>query len=72
MQTFLRLPEIKKITGLSKMTIYRKMGRGEFPRPWQLSNQAVGWLEQEVEEWMKTRAPATRLSRHHRELEHTV
>lgn len=41
----LRLPEVKRETGLSKATIYRKIKAGEFPKPVPLSDNAVGWFQ---------------------------
>ena len=48
----LRLPAVKARTGLSRATIYRKIQSSEFPRPHQLSQRAVGWLESDVEAWI--------------------
>ena len=48
----LRLPAVKARTGLSRATIYRKIQSSEFPRPHQLSQRAVGWLECDVETWI--------------------
>jgi len=48
----LRLPAVKARTGLSRATIYRKIQNSEFPRPHQLSQRAVGWLECDVETWI--------------------
>jgi prophage regulatory protein len=43
--------DLKKATGLSKPTVYRKMERGEFPKPKVLSAGAVGWPESWIREW---------------------
>src|SRR4051794_30043007 len=51
----LRLKQVTKETGLSRMTIYRYEARGEFPRRRRLGANAVGWAEHEVAEWMRTR-----------------
>ena len=51
----LRRPEVEAMTGMSCSNIYRKMDRGEFPRPRRIGTGpmgAVGWLLSEVEEWM--------------------
>lgn len=48
----LRLPAVKARTGLSRATIYRKIQCAEFPRPHQLSQRAVGWLEADIEAWI--------------------
>ena len=47
---------MRERTGLSDATIWRMYRRGDFPRPIQLSANAVGWRETDVEEWLRTRA----------------
>lgn len=49
---FLRLPQVKVRTGLSRSSLYAKISRGEFPPPINLGARAVGWLESEVDEWI--------------------
>lgn len=56
----LRLPEVKEITGLSGSTIYAWVTEGKFPKPINLGNRSVGWLQSEVVAWIKNRI---RLSR---------
>jgi prophage regulatory protein len=50
--SFVRLPEVRRRTGLSTATIYRKMERGEFPMKRQLSINAVAWYESDLNAWM--------------------
>lgn len=50
--SFLRLPEVRSRTQLSTATIYRKVGRGEFPPQRQLSANIVAWYESDVEAWI--------------------
>ena len=52
----LRLPEVKKITGLGRSSIYSMMEAGTFPRQIPLGMRAVGWLESEIKEWIEQRA----------------
>jgi prophage regulatory protein len=52
---FLRRPEVERVTGLGRSTIYDKMAIGEFPKPVPLSGGAVGWLESEIAEWQTQR-----------------
>ena len=49
---FLRVPEVKKLTGLSRSTIY---ANHTFPRPVKIGERAVGWIEQEVLDWIDDR-----------------
>jgi prophage regulatory protein len=60
MHTILRLPEVKKNTGLSRSTIYLRISQGTFPKPVNLGGRAVGWLEAEVEQWLQRRIEASR------------
>ena len=57
---FLRLPEVLARTGLSRSTIYVRLDQGRFPRPVSLGGRAVGWIEAEVDEWMRDRIAASR------------
>jgi prophage regulatory protein len=50
--SLVRLPEVKRRTGLSTATIYRKMGRGEFPTRVQLSANVVAWYESDIGRWV--------------------
>jgi prophage regulatory protein len=49
----LRLKEVQARTGLSRSTIYQRVSNGAFPRQVSLGGQrAVGWVEQEIEEYL--------------------
>ncbi|PYF99288.1 AlpA family transcriptional regulator [Thioalkalivibrio sp. ALE21] len=56
----LRLPTVKARTGLSRSTIYLRIAEGSFPPPIPLGGRAVGWIEEEVDNWIKERISATR------------
>ena len=58
--TILRLPQVMQRTGFSRSAIYKLVAAGSFPRPISLSIRAVGWLEQDVEEWLSARIAASR------------
>ena len=55
---FLRLPEVREMTGLSTSTIYRWMTEGTFPKQIQLGSRSVVWLESDVTKWMDQRIGA--------------
>ena len=57
---FLRLPEVLARTGLSRSTIYVRLEQGRFPRPVSLGGRAVGWIESEVDGWIRERIAASR------------
>jgi prophage regulatory protein len=42
-EAFLRLPQVKAITGLSRSTIYEAIKAGRFPRQIKITKHAVGW-----------------------------
>ena len=55
-QRFIRLPEVKNLTGLSRSTIYCLIGNGTFPRQIPIGGcRAVGWLESEIQGWIAER-----------------
>jgi prophage regulatory protein len=58
--SILRLPAVKTRVGLSRSAIYLAVSRAEFPRPVQLGARAVGWLESEIEEWIRERVKHSR------------
>jgi prophage regulatory protein len=54
--TVLRRPEVERRTGLSRSTIYVLIADHGFPEPIRLGPRAVGWLDDEVAAWIRTRA----------------
>ena len=55
---YIRLPEVRRITGLSTATIYRMAVGGRFPRQAKVGEQAVAWIRAEVEQWAASKAEA--------------
>ena len=56
----LRLPQVEARTGLSRSSIYARIANGTFPPQVQLGPRAVGWIESEVEAWIRERIAASR------------
>ena len=54
----IRLPEVRKITGLSRTAIYGLLATGKFPASIQLTARAVAWVEDEVRGWIVARIAA--------------
>ena len=54
-QTFLRIADVCRVTGLPRATIYEMVSRGKFPAQVRLSPRAVGWIESEILEWQQAR-----------------
>jgi prophage regulatory protein len=51
----LRLPEVKRLTGLSKSGIYARMKDADFPKQKNLGPQTVAWWSDEVVQWISSR-----------------
>jgi prophage regulatory protein len=51
----IRKPGVRQKTGLSDSTIWRLEKAGEFPLRVQLSLNAVGWYEHEIDAWLEQR-----------------
>ena len=51
----LRRPEVEKLVGLSRATIYERMSEGTFPKPLPLGGRLVGWLERDIQDWINQR-----------------
>jgi prophage regulatory protein len=48
----IRLPTVLSRSGLSRSTVYRKMGEGTFPPKLKVSLNGVGWRESELDRWI--------------------
>jgi prophage regulatory protein len=57
---FLRLPEVKAVTGLSKTTLYSLIRDRSFPAPVPLAPRVVAWVKSEVNQWAAERIVAAR------------
>ena len=56
----LRPPDVLARTGLSRSTIYVRVANGTFPKPVPLGARAVGWIESDVDTWIRERIAASR------------
>lgn len=56
----LRLPAVKSRTGLSRSSIYLRISQGVFPEQISLGGRAVGWLESEIDDWLKQQVQNSR------------
>jgi prophage regulatory protein len=55
---FVRLPEVKHFSGLSRSSIYSLMAQGKFPRCIPLSPRTVAWTRQALRAWQEERIAA--------------
>ena len=60
MAHLIRLPEVRRITALSRAGIYRAMSLGTFPKQIPIGDRAVAWLEDEVHAWCEARIEEAR------------
>ena len=56
----LRRHEVESQIGLSRSSIYQMMSDGDFPLPIKLGKRAVGWREQDLNEWLSNRESSVR------------
>jgi predicted DNA-binding transcriptional regulator AlpA len=57
---FLRLPDVKAITGLSKSSLYGLIREKSFPPPVRLGPRAVAWVRSEIRQWAAQRLYSSR------------
>lgn len=51
----IRLKDVIDSTGLGRSTIYKYIAEGDFPKPVSLGERSVGWVEEEVHDWILAR-----------------
>ena len=49
----LRVSQVVRETGMSRITVWRRVKAGKFPAPVKLGTRMIGWRTAEVQEWMK-------------------
>lgn len=54
----LKQPEVSRLTGLSRSSIYRLEALGQFPARIKLSEASSGWRSDEVQAWIDSRPRA--------------
>lgn len=52
--TILRRKQVQERTGLSRSTIYLRVAQGTFPKSISLEARAVGWVDAEIDEWLRS------------------
>ena len=58
MRKIVELPQVQEATGKSRSTIYKRISEGLFPKPVKLGVKSVGWVEDEVAEYIEARIAA--------------
>lgn len=54
----IRLPKVVEMTGMCRSSIYAWMRNGCFPASFALGPRCVGWLEEEIDQWIIDRMKA--------------
>jgi predicted DNA-binding transcriptional regulator AlpA len=49
---FFRLPDVLRITALSRPTLYRRIAANRFPPPVHLGGRACGWSAAALQKWV--------------------
>lgn len=57
-ERILRVDEVQYRTGLCRTSLWRLERAGKFPRRRAVLGQRMGWLESEVDEWIRQRPVA--------------
>lgn len=52
----LRLPELVRITGMCRSSVYRYVSEGNFPKPIKLGIRSVGWRESQINKWLEVKS----------------
>ncbi|MBS0420209.1 MAG: AlpA family transcriptional regulator [Proteobacteria bacterium] len=59
-QRILRLRDVMALTGLSRSSIYQYQAQNRFPKSIKVGDRTVGWIEEEVLQWIAGRIKASR------------
>jgi prophage regulatory protein len=51
-QKIIRRKEVEARIGLACSTIYAMIADNKFPRPVRIGRRAVGWLEEDIKNWL--------------------
>mgnify|MGYP003627940446 CR=1 FL=1 len=57
-RNILRWPEVRRRTGRSRTQVWRDTRVGLFPSPVKLGPHAIGWFEDEIADWQRSRQRA--------------
>lgn len=61
MKRFIKLAQVKSMTGLSKSSIYAMMQMGNFPMQVKTGARCVAWIESEIQEWIEEKIMQSRV-----------
>jgi prophage regulatory protein len=56
----LRRRQVEARVGLRRSTLYQRIADGTFPPPIRLGARAVGWLQSDIDAWLRARVAESR------------
>ena len=59
-EQILKLPDVIKITGLARSTVYKLINENRFPKQIKSTSFSSGWLQSEISQWIDERIAASR------------
>lgn len=60
----LRLPDVLRITGMGRNTVYTRIKEGTFPKQVKIGPKSVAWRQSEINQWMASLSPSDDQSVH--------
>lgn len=54
----LRAPEVMDKCGFKRTTLWRLVHESDFPKPIFITSKAIGWREDQIDEWIRSRPVA--------------
>lgn len=60
-KSLLKRPDVERLTGLSRASIYARLKRGTFPLPVRIGPNSVAWRADDVEDWIANLPVASEL-----------
>jgi len=57
----MRMPEVEKVVGYKRASIYNFVNEGSFPKPRSLGPRAVGWDSLEIQDWVNSKLGNSKL-----------
>ena len=51
----IKQPELINMLGISRGTLFNMRNNGEIPQPRKISTRCIGWLQSDINEWLKSR-----------------
>ncbi|QEQ88720.1 AlpA family transcriptional regulator [Pseudomonas putida] len=60
----LRLPDVLRITGMGRNTVYTRIKEGTFPKQVKIGPKSVAWRQSDINKWMASLNPSDDQSVH--------